>query len=304
MDRVEAMAIFVAVIDAGSFTAAARKLNIPLPTVSRKLGELEGHLGARLLTRSTRQLTLTEAGAAYATACRRILDDIGEAERKAAGEYVSPKGEILMTAPVVFGRLHVVPIVSEFLSTYPDIDIRAVLSDRNAHLLDDHIDLAVRIGHLPDSALRSTQVGSVSRVVCGSPDYFARHGVPRTPDDLTKLSCITFDGLGAHTSWIFPKKKETERVVAIRSRLAVNTAEAALDAAVSGLGVTRVLSYQAARAVEEGKLQVVLSTFQPPAVPINLLYALHDPLPLKLRSFLDFAVPRLRERSIKQNWDF
>ena len=304
LDRVEAMAIFVAVVEAGSFTAAGRKLNIPLPTVSRKLGELEGHLGTRLLTRSTRRLTLTEAGSAYVTACRRILAEIGDAERRAAGEYVSPKGEILMTAPVVFGRLHVIPIVSEFLAKYPDIDIRVALSDRNARLLYDHIDLAVRIGHLPDSSLRATQVGMVSRIVCGSPEYFARHGIPRTPGDLAKLSCITFDILGPNTSWLFLNDEGGEQAVMIRSRLAINTAEAALDAAASGLGVTRVLSYQAAKAVEEGTLQIVLPTFQPPPVPVSLLHAHHDPLPLKIRSFFDFAVPRLRKRCSEEKWDF
>lgn len=304
LDRIEAMSIFVAVADAGSFTGAGRKLNIPLPTVSRKLAELEAHLGTRLLTRSTRRLALTEAGAHYVSDCRRILDEIGDAERKAAGEYVSPKGEILMTAPVAFGRRHVLPAVTAFLATYPDIDVRMMMSDRNTHLLDEHIDLAVRIGRLPDSSLRAAQVGSVSQVVCGSAGYFARHGVPQTPHGLTRLSCITFDSLSPTSSWLFADTDGKEQAVTVRSRLAVSTAEAAVDAAISGLGVTRVLSYQAMEAVKGGKLQVVLAAFQSNPVPVSLLYACHDPLPLKIRSFLDFAVPRLREQAAKGEWDF
>src|SRR3954447_4811653 len=297
MDRLEAMTILVAVVETGSFTAAGRRLGMPLPTVSRKLAELESHLGTRLLTRSTRRLALTEAGTDYVAACRRILEEISDAERKASGEYISPKGELVLTAPVVFGRLHVVPVVAEFLSKYPDIDVRLTLSDRNAQLLDDHIDLAVRIGALPDSTMITVQVGSVRRVVCGSPDYFAAHGTPKKPADLASLSCITFDVLGSTTSWDFTGKAgQSDRMVPVRSRFSVNTAEAALDAAIAGVGVTRVLSYQAAKAVEEGKLQLALEPFEPAAVPVSLIHPAQGLLPLKTRSFLDFAAPRLRSR--------
>ncbi|WP_219809807.1 LysR substrate-binding domain-containing protein [Acetobacter orientalis] len=240
----------------------------------------------------------------YVSDCRRILYEIGNAERKAAGEYVSPKGEILMTTPVAFGRRHALPVVTAFLATYPDIDVRMMMSDRNTHLLDEHIDLAVRIGRLPDSSLRATQVGTVSQVICGSARYFARHGVPQTLHDLTRLSCITFDSLSPTSSWLFADTDGKEQAVTVRSRLAVSTAEAAVDAAISGLGVTRVLSYQAMEAVKEGKLQVVLAAFQSNPVPVSLLYAYHDPLPLKIRSFLDFAVPRLREHAAMGGWDF
>jgi DNA-binding transcriptional LysR family regulator len=255
---------------------------------------LESHLGTRLSNRSTRRLALTDAGSAYVSACKRILEDIGEAERKAAGEYAAPKGELVISAPIVFGRLHVVPIVSEFLSKYPDIDVRMLLSDRNAHLLDDDIDLAVRIGRLHDSSMVATQVGTVRHIVCGSPSYFAANGVPKTPRDLQKLSFITFDVLNPGTSWSFGGKRG--EVMPIRSRLSVNTAEAAIDAGVAGVGVTRVLSYQAARAIEDGKLQVVLGAFEPAPVPVSVI-ANQGLLPLKIRSFLDFAVPLLRTRS-------
>lgn len=295
MDRFEAMNILVSVVETGSFTAAGKRLGAPLATVSRKLAELESHLGTRLLTRSTRRLDLTEAGSDYVAACKRILEDIGDAERKASGEYVTPKGELVLTAPVVFGRLHVVPVIADFLAAYPNIDVRLVLSDRNAQLLDDHIDLAVRIGTLPDSSMIAVHVGSVRQVVCASPDYLAAHGVPKKPADLSGLSCITFDVLGSATSWSFTNKAgRNDRVVPVRSRLSVNTAEAALDAAIAGAGVTRVLSYQAFKAVEERKLRLLLEPFEPVPVPVSLLHTAQGLLPLKTRSFIDFAVPRLR----------
>jgi DNA-binding transcriptional LysR family regulator len=297
MDRLEAMSILVAVVEAGSFTGASQSLKIPLPTVSRKLAELEEHIGTRLLTRSTRRLTLTDAGVTYVAACKRILDEIGEAERAAAGEHLVPKGELVITAPIVFGRLHVVPVVGEFLRTYPDINIRMLLSDRNVHLLEDHIDVALRIGTLPDSSMVATRVGTVRQVVCGSPDYFARNGIPQKPVDLVGMACVTFDVLGSPTTWAFTGgAKGRNHTVAVRSRLSVNTAEAALAAATVGVGVTRVLSYQAANAVHEGLLRIVLEAFEPEPLPVYLLHGTQGPLPLKMRSFLDFAVPRLRGR--------
>jgi DNA-binding transcriptional LysR family regulator len=295
MDRFEAMKILVSVVETGSFTAAGKTLGVPLPTVSRKLAELESHLGIRLLARSTRRLDLTDAGADYVASCKRILEEISDAERKASGEYVAPKGELVLTAPVVFGRLHVVPVVVAFLAAYPAIDVRLALSDRNAQLLDDHIDLAARIGALPDSSMIAVQVGAVRQVVCASPEYLAAHGIPTKPDDLSRLSCITFDALGSTTSWSFANKDgRSDSVARVRSRLSVNTAEAALDAAIAGAGVTRVLSYQAAKPVAEGKLRLVLEPFEPSPVPVSLIHAAQGLLPLKTRSFIDFAVPRLR----------
>ena len=296
MDRLEAMTILVAVVETGSFTAAGRRLGVPLPSVSRKLAELEAYLGGtRLLARSTRRLSLTDAGADYVAACKRILEDIAVADRKASGEYVAPKGELVMTAPIVFGRLHVVPVVSAFLATYPDIDVRLLLNDQNAQLLDDHIDLAVRIGVLPDSAAIAVQVGSVRWVVCASPGYLAAHGEPKAPADLAKLDCVTFDVAGAATPWVFAGKAG-ERNVSVRSRLSVNTAEAALDAAEQGVGLTRVLSYQAAPRIAQGKLVTVLEAFEPEPKPVSLIHLPQQALPLKTRSFIDFAAPRLKAR--------
>ena len=296
VDRLEAMMILVTVVETGSFTAAGRHLGIPLPTVSRKLAELEAHLGGtRLLTRSTRRLTLTDVGADYVAVCKRILEDISDADRRASGEYVTPKGEIVLTAPIVFGRLHVVPVISDFLATYPDINVKLVLSDRNAQLLDDHIDLATRIGALPDSAMIAVQLGAVRWIVCGSPAYLSAHGRPQKPADLAKLPCVTFDVAGAATSWVF-SGKSGDRAVDVRSRFSVNAAEAALDAAVKGVGLTRVLSYQAARAIDEGVLETVLDAFEPEPIAVSLIHAPQQVLPSKTRSFIDFAVPRLRAR--------
>jgi DNA-binding transcriptional LysR family regulator len=299
MDRLEAMSILIASMEAGSFSAASRKLGVPLPTISRKVSDLEAHLRTRLLVRSTRKLTLTDAGAAYLAACRRILEQVGDAERAVTGEYVAPRGDLTLTAPIVFGRLHVLPVVSEFLAHFPEINVRMALSDRNVHLIDDQIDMAVRIGTLPDSSMVATRVGSVRRVVCASPPLLAAHGTPKTPADLAGLPCVTFDGPAAGSAWIFasPDRKR-EQSVPIRPRLSVNTAEAAIDAAIAGVGLTRVLSYQAARAVEDGKLKLVLEEFERDPVPVSLIHAGHGLLPLKMRSFLEFAVPRLR-RSLR-----
>lgn len=297
MDRLEAMSILVAAVETGTLSAASRRLGMPLPTVSRKVSELEAHLATRLLTRSTRKLTLTDAGAAYVEACKRILEQVGEAERAASGEYSAPRGDLIVTAPIVFGRLHVLPVIDDFLATFAEIDIRLVLSDRNAHLIDDHIDVAARIGALPDSSLIATRVGAVRRVVCGSPAYFAAHGRPKIPADLSALACVTHDGPTATSSWSFTKRgTRSEQVVPIRSRLSVNTAEAAIDAAAAGVGVTRVLSYQVEEAVRAGGLQIVLEKFEPESVPVNLVHSGQGLPPRKLRAFLDFAVPRLRKR--------
>ncbi|MEW6629901.1 MAG: LysR family transcriptional regulator [Pseudomonadota bacterium] len=295
MDRLDAMSLFVASVEAGSLSAASRRAGIPLATVSRRLSELERHLGTRLLNRSTRRLTLTDAGQDYLVACRRILDAVGDAERAAAGEYLSPTGELVVTAPVVFGRLHVLPVVTAFLDAYPEVDIRLTLSDRITQLLEEHIDLAVRIGELPDSAMVATRIGSIRRIICASPAYLAGHGTPAKPQDLAGHNCITFEGLASPATWSFGTGR-TEIVVPVRSRLQVNTAEAAIDAAIAGLGLTKVLSYQADAAVRDGKLSVALEAFEPPPWPVSLVHAGQGRLPVKLRAFLDFAAPRLRER--------
>lgn len=295
MDRLAAMAVFVEAVDQGSLSAAGRRLGLPLATVSRRLSELETHIGTRLLVRSTRQLALTDAGQAYLGACRRILEEVGEAERAAAGEYAAPRGELVITAPMVFGRMHVLPLIGGFLRQYPDVDVRLVLGDRSLNLLDEHVDLAVRIGELPDSSLVAVRVGEVRRVVCASPGYLAGRGVPERPGDLVGHDGITFDGLRSPLPWVFWIDR-TEVAIPIRSRLTVNTANAAIDAAVDGLGVTRVLSYQIADERRSGALQTVLQAYEPAAWPVQLVYARQGRLPVKLRAFIDAVAPALRER--------
>lgn len=295
MNRLESMSILVAVVEAGSLSAAARRLGMPLATVSRKVGDLESHLKTRLLHRTTRQLSLTEAGASYVAACRRILEDVGEAERAATGEYAAPKGDLVITAPLVFGRLHVMPVIAEFLAHYPEINVSLELTDRVVHLMDEHADIAVRIGELPDSALMATRVGAVRRVVCASPAYLATHGVPARPRDLTAHECITFEVLASARAWVFGAGK-SELSVPVHSRLAVNTAETAISAAKLGVGLIRVLYYQVADAVRDNALRVVLDTFESAPLPISLVHLGQAPVPLKVRAFLDFATPRLRTR--------
>lgn len=295
MDRLASMTTLLAAVETGSLSAASRKLGMPLATVSRKVSELEAHLRTRLLHRTSRRLTLTDAGQSYVAACKRILEDISEAERAAAGEYSAPRGNLTITAPIVFGRLHVLPIAIEFLKAYPDIDLRIALGDRVIDLQEDHVDLAVRIGELPDSSLVATRVGSVSRVVCGSPDYFTRRGTPKSPGELGAHDCVTFEGLTSTDEWKFAVGRSSASVV-VRSRLIVNTADAAIDAAIAGVGVTRVLSYQIASALRARKLARVLRRFEPPPSPVSLIHAGQGRLPLKLRAFLDFVAPRLKAR--------
>lgn len=295
VDRLESMTILVAVADTGSFSAAALHLKMPLATVSRKVGALEKHLNIRLLNRSTRQLSLTDAGQSYVNACRRILEAVNEAERTASGEYMAPRGELAITAPIAFGRLHVLPVVNEFLKSYPEIDVRMILTDQVVSLLEEQIDIAARIAQLPDSGLIATRIGSIRTVVCASPAYLAKHGTPAKPQDLATHSCISYEQMSHRQVWSFVANN-SEIMVPIRSRLAVSTAEAAIDAAVAGIGLTRVNAYQMANALRDGSLQIVLEAFEPTPRPVNLIHTGKGAPPLKVRAFLDFATPRLKAR--------
>ena len=236
-----------------------------------------------------------KAGSSYVATCRRILDEISEAERVATGEYSAPKCELAITASVAFGRLHVVPVVAEFLAHYPEIDVNLLFTDRVAHLMDEQIDLAVRIGDLPDSSLMAARVGAVRRVVCASLAFLARNGVPRTPSELTSHNCISFEVLESKRAWVFGEGK-SELAVPLRSRPAVNTAEGVIAAAMLGVGLVRVLSYQVAGAIRDQTLSVVLEPFELAPLPVSLVHKRQAPLPLKLRAFLDFVAPRLRAR--------
>lgn len=297
MDRLEAMSMLVAVVEAGSFSAASRKLGIPLATLSRKVSELEAHLNARLLLRSNRKLTLTHAGSTYFTACKQVLERVHEIEHLAAGEEGTPRGDLVVTAPIVLGRLHLLPIIEEFLAAYPEMSVRLRLSDSILHLAEENIDVAVRIGKLPDSSMIATQVGTVCRVVCASPGYLESHGRPARPADLAGHACISYEALPSGPVWTFtPRNDFPAETVSIKPRLSVNAAEAAIDAAIAGVGLAHVLSYQVAQPVEEKKLQLVLREYEPTPIPVSVMHLSQRLVPGKTRCFMDFAVPRLRQR--------
>ncbi len=293
MDRFEAMRTLLAAVDGGSLSAASRTLRTPLATVSRRVSDLEAHLRTQLLVRSSRRLTLTEAGRAYIAAARRILDDLDDAERGAAGEYRVPRGHLAITAPVMFGRLHVEPVILAFLDAYPDITVRLTLADHVVNLIDGHVDVAVRVGQLPDSSMVAVRLGAIHWVTCASPAYLAAQPVPAVPADLERHACIAFEGLYSTVSWTFAVDG-VPATVPIRPRFAVNTADAAIKAALAGAGIARVLSYQVAREVAAGTLALILPDFAPEPLPVHLVYPAQALLPLKLRAFLDFATPRLK----------
>ncbi|RYX88276.1 MAG: LysR family transcriptional regulator [Comamonadaceae bacterium] len=296
MDRFEAMAMLVSVTENGSLSAAARALGVPLPTLSRKISDLEALLGTRLLIRTTRKLTLTDAGVAYVASARRILDQVEDAERTAAGEFTEPKGELVVTAPVMFGRIYVLPVVAAFLESFPEINVRLALSDRNVDLIGDHVDMAVRIGSLSDSSMVASPVGIMRWVTCASPALLNAWGVPKEPADLAPFPCIAVDMALPFSSWRFRHPHSGKSLeVRIRPRLSVTTTDAAAEAAILSVGVTRLLHYQAIDAVARGKLSVILQAYEPEPVPVNLLHASRGQMPLKMRRFLDFAAPRLRQ---------
>lgn len=296
MDRFEAMSMLVTVTETGSLSAVGRALKVPLATLSRKISDLETLLGTRLLIRTTRKLTLTDAGTLYVAAVRRILEQIDDAEKVAAGEFTAPKGELVITAPIFFGRLHVLPVVADFLALFPEINVRLVLADRNVSLLDDHVDMAVRTGRLPDSSMVATQIGLMRTVVCASPALLDRRGVPRIPDDLLRLPCVTVDTPLPSPGWRFkaPGSGATLEIPVV-PRLSVTTAEAAAQAAIRSVGVTRLLHYQVLKAIDAGALRIILDEFEPDPAPVNLVHASRNYMPLKMRRSLDFVAPRLRK---------
>lgn len=294
MDRFEAMRTLLAAVDGGSLSAASRSLRLPLATVSRRVSDLESRLGAQLLVRTSRRLQLTEAGSAYVAASRRILDELDDAERTVSGEYRAPRGELRVTAPIMFGKLHVAPIVHEFLAAYPDVSARLILLDGVIDLVEAHVDVALRIGHLPDSALVARRLGEIRWLFCASRDYLDRRGNPDHPLDIVGHDCIAFEGFQRFRDWPFVEDGKTKSI-AVQPRFSVNTADAVIDATSAGLGISRVMSYQAADAVERGELSPILAPFWTEPIPVHLVYGQRQPQPLKLRAFLDFVTPRLQQ---------
>jgi DNA-binding transcriptional LysR family regulator len=295
MDRFESMSAFVAVAKSGGFSAASREVGIPLATLSRRVADLEAELGVRLLRRSTRQVVLTETGATFYKTCQRVLDDLRDAEEAVTGEYRSPKGELTVTAPLGFGRLHLQPVALEFLAAYPEINLRLLLVDRVVDLVEEHVDLALRIADLPDSSLVARPLGHVRMVVSASGDYLARRGAPRHPAELVAHDCIAWSTLGPLDTWWF-REGDRDRAFPIRTRLSTTTADSAIAAAEAGLGLVQTTCYQAEQGMRSGALSIVLGEFERSLTPVSLVTASNRLLPLKVRAFIDFAAPRLSER--------
>ncbi len=295
MDRLEAMSVIIAVTETGSFSAASRRLGSPIATVSRKVSELEARLKAELFQRSSRRMTLTDAGRSYIEACRRIIEQVDDAEREVSGEYRTPKGDLAVTAPWGLGHLHLLPLAVEFMQAYPEIALRLVLTDRIVNTAEENIDVAIRIGTLPESSMIAARIGSIRLVVCASPPYLAARGVPEDPGALADHDCITVETLGAPVPWRFVMGERTI-VAPVRSRLCVSTSEAAVQAALAGAGLTRVMSYKMEEARRAGTLAIVLAAFEQEPLPVHIVYPQRKIVPLKLRAFLDWATPRLKAR--------
>ena len=295
MDRLDAMTTLLAVVDAGSFSAASRKLRVPVTTVSRRVAELETHLSTQLLQRTTRKLSLTDAGVPYVETCRRVMEQIEEAERMAAGEYQNPRGDLVITAPLMMGRMHIVPIVAEFMAQYVDIRLTCRFSDRVLDLQDDHVDIAVRLGDLPDSRHRARRVGTIHRTVSGSSKYLARHGEPRTLEDLAEHQCVGFHGFDPQGHWLFLRDDQTV-AVPLMSRATFDTVDAVVEAGLAGLGLIRVFCYHLMPALKAGLMREVLPAFVPPGIPVHVVHGAGKMVPLKVRAFVDFCAPRLQTR--------
>ncbi|MDI3288190.1 LysR family transcriptional regulator [Polyangium sp. 15x6] len=294
MDRLDAMFVFLAVVETGSLSAAGRRLRAPLPTVSRKVAELERHLGTQLLIRTSRRVELTEAGREYAIAVRHILEQLQEAEQAAAGEYQEPRGELTVTAPTMFGELYVLPIASEFLAAHPRIDLRLFLTDVIVNVVEEHVHVAVRIGEIEDNSLMARRVGATRSITCASPSYLRAFGEPQTPEDLTERDGVTYRGF-VPSRWRYVRDA-AEVVAEPRARVAVNSPAAALVAAKAGLGITRALDYQITPELRTGALTPLLEAFEVAPLPIHLVFSGQGRLPLKVRAFLDWMAPRLRGR--------
>jgi DNA-binding transcriptional LysR family regulator len=289
------MSAFVAVAKARGFSAAAREIGVPLATLNRRVVDLERDMGVRLLQRSTRQVVLTDVGQHFFVTCERILEELREAKEAATGEYRAPRGVLTITAPMGFGRLYLQPVALEFLTAFPDINLKLLLVDRVVHLVEENIDLALRISELPDSSLIARPLGHVQMVVSASPAYLERHGIPHEPSDLMRHDCIAWSSVEPLNSWWF-REGGKDRTFPVRTRLSTSSADSAISAAHAGLGLVQTTSYQAEPGLRDGRLALVLRAFECAPTPVSLVYVRQRLLPLKVRAFIDFAVPRLTDR--------
>lgn len=292
MDRWQAMKVFAKVAEAQSFADAGRQLHMSPPAVTRMVSALEDVIGTRLLTRTTRSVKLTEAGARYFADCQRLLAELEEAEAAAAGAYGTPTGTLTVTASVMFGTKFVLPVMTDYLDLYPDVVGRSLFLDRVVNIVEEGVDVAIRIGHLADSGFAAIRVGQVRRVICGSPDYFEKHGVPTAPSDLSDHRIIASTSAWSSLEWRFGAGQRS--TIHVNPRLFCNTNEAAILAAGRGWGLTRIPSYQVADQLESGELQTVLSDHEEEAFPIHVVHPDGRNASAKVRSFIDFAVEKLR----------
>ncbi len=291
MDRFEAMKMLLAVVDAGSISAGSRKLNAPLPSVSRKVAELERHLGASLIVRTSRNLQLTDAGREYVEAARKIMVDLEEAERRASGEYQTPRGTLTITMPVEFGARYIMPIALGYMERHPEVSLNLISLDRTVHLVEEQVDIAIRLGDLADSSLYAVKAGEFRLLTCASPAYLERRGVPTHPGDLEGHDGILFNKRTFF--WTFDVDGRPMEAVP-RNRLEVNTAANCVAAAVGGAGIARLFDYQIPDELSSGALVPVLEGFDGASRPIHIVYSGQGMLTLKVRSFIDWALPRLR----------
>jgi DNA-binding transcriptional LysR family regulator len=294
MDRLDAMQVLLAVVDEGSLSAGSRKLRTPLPSVSRKVAELERHLGTRLLIRTSRNVQLTDAGRDYIDSARHIVAELKEAELRASGEYQVPRGELTIAATLQLGRAVVAPLAYEFLEEYPEISLNLRLVDRAVDLVDEQIDVAIRVGNLDDSSLYATKVGEGRIITCASPAYLERKGIPKTPEDLAGHDAVIFTRMN-QAAWIYSREgQKFEGLPHIRVR--VNSPVSAIDATIRGLGLTRAFNFMIEEKLRDGKLVRILEDYDGGSLPLHLVYVRQGMLPVKVRAFLDWMAPRLRER--------
>ena len=293
MDKLRAMQTFVRIVEGGSLTAAAETMRLSLPSVVRGLASLERSLGVRLLNRTTRRLALTDEGREYYERAKRVIADVDEAEAALSARRTQPKGRLRVTASVLFGRLHVAPAITAFVACYPAVSVELVLLDRQVDLIEEGIDLGVRIGMLPDSSLVAVPVGETRRVVCASPAYLERHGAPAEPAKVTAHRCVGFTGLSPGHEWTFRTGSGPLRVT-VAPAFSSNQIDVALQACREGLGLGQFLCYQVNASLAEGALQRVLGSFEPPPSPVNMIYPGTRLLSSNVRSLVDWMAPRLR----------
>jgi DNA-binding transcriptional LysR family regulator len=292
MDRFYLMQTFVAVVDCQGFAGASRKLNVSPPAVTRAIAELEERLGVRLLARTTRVVRPTDAGALYVEDCRRILAEVEEADAGATGAHATPRGHLTVTAPVLFGRMYVAPLVTEYLRAHADITASCWFVDRVVNMVDEGVDVAVRIGRLPDSSLHALKVGKVRQVVCASPKYLAAHAAITHPAQLADHAIVSTSAVTPTAEWRFSGDPEAQ-VVRITPRVTTTTNDSAMAMALEGFGLTRLMSYQAAPYIEDGRLRAVLQSFELPPVPVHLVYREGRRASKKVRAFIDLAATAL-----------